>query len=569
MDRRPNWAKADYPKDATKKMKEIRWPEEYTTFEWPVEFEGKGFSWLTIAEHKKFEQDFPHLHSFLWNILHDYQQKHKKETVGQARKREISYSKFDAVVSQIATYLKNLWVFCTSFEGSCPGWLCFLSTKRMRAFHEYCRFRAGSPNTANNKAKYTQQVCEFLMAHVSCLRPFGGELWVVAQQAGHFRRLMKQQQQVKQIDRPSYQRLLKDGKAITAQQLKEVHATVFVKLRKSMEVWEDRVGLLSIQETHRISYNIQSWIQMLCHFKIGAQRQEVVLHMTRQNFKYDREIGCYVLRPDFKEKKLRKFVKELCFPPDCNPFFTFFIERVRPYLIQTNADPLALWLSFQSGNPQDPSALTRAVSKCCAKIIPGTNMTSLRWRHLLVTLSYLDDYIAGQSDQQKFLQVLANIQNHDVGTLMQYYNDANIHGQANALINRFNQDYLQSDQSNAAALQARRVMDQHFPPAEMDSEDEILEDLRSISEEEVIYSDKYRAQLVTGRQFKNGHLYYEVHWETREPTWERLSNLKQFLDLVEDYEVSFHNQIIATGSHPPKKRKKHSKTTPNKKKKNQ
>lgn len=375
---------------------------------------------------------------------------------------------------------------------------------------------------------------------------------------------MKQQQQVKQINKPSFRQLLKDGKAITSQQLKQVHATTFVKLRKSMEVWADRIALVSSTETHRICYNIQSWLQMVCHFKVGAQRQEVILHMTLNNFKYDRELKCFVLRPDFKEKKLRKLVNELCFPSDCTPFFRFFIDKVRPFLIQSDNEPIALWLSFQTGNPQDPAALTRAVAKCCAKIIPGTHMTSLRWRHLLVTLSYLDDYIAGHSDQQKFLQMLANVQNHDVGTLMQYYNDANINNQATALINRFNQDYLQTEESNQAVTQAQQLLGQD-DNSQYESADEVMQELESISDEDVIFSDKYRAQAVTGKVFKSGHIYYQIDWETRESTWERLPCLKQFLDLVEEYEVKLFNDISALSLSFEKKRKKHSHTSPNKK----
>jgi hypothetical protein len=68
-----------------------------------------------------------------------------------------------------------------------------------------------------------------LIAHVACLRDFAGELWIVAQQAGHFRKLMRQQQQVNQINRPNFEKLLRDGKAITAEQLKKVHATVSVR----------------------------------------------------------------------------------------------------------------------------------------------------------------------------------------------------------------------------------------------------------------------------------------------------------------------------------------------------
>lgn len=559
VDKRPNWAKASYPQNATLKLKESEWPREYTTFDWPAELEGKGFAWLTKDQHKRFEADFPFVLSYFWNVLHDYKQKHKPQTVTLARNRQISYNKFYSVVTQVATYLKNLWVFCMEFEGSCKGWLCFLSTKRMRAFHEYCRFRAGSPNTANNKAKYTQQVCQWLMANFPCLRPFGGELWIVSQQAGHFRRLMKQQQQVKQIDRPSFRRLLADGKAITAEQLKQVHATVFIKLNKSMEVWEDRIALLSPEETHRVCYNIQSWIQMLCHFKIGGQRQEVILHMTRNNFKYDPLLKCYVIRPDFKEKKLRKFVNALCFPPDCNPFFKFFLERVRPFLRQTDNDPLAIWLSFQSGLPQDPAALTRAVAKSCAKIIPGTHMTSLRWRHLLVTLAYLDEYLAGHANQQQFLQMLANVQNHDVGTLMQYYNDADVNNQATVLINQFNQDYLATDQSNVAAARARTLAGEQDSQDGADSADQVLDDLQSISEEEVIFSDRYRALSVSGKLFKSGHIYYQVQWETREPTWERLTCLKQFLDLIEQYEVKLISDISSLGHSGKKKRKKQQK----------
>lgn len=556
LDARPNWAKASYPQNATLKLKDINWPREYTTFDWPAENEGKSFPWLSKKQHKQFEADFPYLLTYFWNALHEYKQKHKRETVDFARTRQISHNKFYSVVTQAATYFKNLWAFCTEFEGSCPGWLCFLSTKRMRAFHEYCRYRAGSPNTANNKAKYSQKVCEWLMANVLCLRPFGGELWIVSQQAGHFRRLMRQQQQVKQIDRPSFRDLLSNGKAITAEQLKLVHATVFVKLNKSMEVWDDRIGLLSMPETHRICYNIQSWIQMLCHFKVGGQRQEVILHMSRKNFKFDKELQCYVIRPDFKEKKLRKLVTALAFPPDCNPFFKFFLERVRPYLKQTDDDPLAIWLSFQGGHPQDPAAMTRAVAKSCAKIIPGTHMTSLRWRHLLVTLAYLDEYLAGHADQQQFLQMLANVQNHDVGTLMQYYNDADVNRQAATLIQRFNQDYLVSERSNAAAASANLIAPQHDYDAALDSEDEVLVDLQSLSEEEVIFAERFRAQSITGKLIKNGHLYYQVEWETRDSTWERLPSLKQYLDLVEAYEIKLIADIEIALDTPSKKRKK-------------
>ncbi len=408
-----------------------------------------------------------------------------------------------------------------------------------------------------------------MLAEVECLRPFGGELWIVAQQAGHFRRLMKQQQQVSQIDRPCFDQLLADGKAITAQQLKEVHATTFIKLNKSIQAWDDTIGLASATDTHRICYNIQSWIQMLCHFKIGGQRQELIIHMTRDNFKFSNKKKCYIISPDFKEKKLRKFVKKIPFPADCNPFFKFFLEKVRPFLVQTDEDPLALWLGFQNGNPQDPSAMTRAVAKCCAKIIPGTHMTSLRWRHLLVTLAYLDEYMAGLGSQQQFLQMLANVQNHDVGTLMRYYNDADVNNQANTLINRFNEDYLATEQSNAAAAHARNAIGSHDDGSQLDSADEVLEDLQSMSEEEVIYSDKYRAQSISGKMYKNGHLYYQVQWETRDPTWERITSLKQFLDLVDQYEVKIYTELEAIVRASPKKRKRSGKNKANKKPKKQ
>jgi hypothetical protein len=567
VDRRPNWAKVSFPQGANLKLKEPDlWPQVYTNFDWPAELEGRKFAWLTVSEHRQFTGDFPHLLSYFWNVLHNYTQKHLRTTVTQARNRQISYHKFYSVVCQVSTYLKNLWSFCMDFEGRCPGWACFLSTKRMRAFHEYCRFRAGSPNTASNKAKYTQEICQFLIAHVACLRDFAGELWIVAQQAGHFRKLMRQQQQVNQINRPNFEKLLRDGKAITAEQLKKVHATVFVKLTKSMECWQDRIGLLSPPETLRVCYNFQTWLQMLCHFKVGGQRQEVIVHMTRENFKFDRELQCFVLRPNFKEKKIRKLVKELCFPRDCTPFFKFFLDKVRLHLIQTDDDPLAVWLSFAHGLPQCPSAMTRGIAKSCAKIIPGSRMTSLRWRHLLVTLAYLDDYIGGQADQQNFLEMLANLQNHDVGTLMRYYNDANISAQATVLINRFNQDFLQSEESNVAAARANDVMpgDQG---GDYDQADEVLDDLRSLSEEEVIYSDRYRAKVIAGKQLKNGHLYYLVEWETREPTWERLTSLKQYLDLVEAYEVKSNTEIEAVLANLSKKRKKHGKTKSNKRQK--
>lgn len=559
VDRRPNWAKVSYPEGANQKLKDGEWPEEYTTFRWPEDLQGKVFPWLTKAEHRQFEKDFPHLLSYLWNVLHNHKQKHTPATVQSARKREISYHKFSSVVCQHATYFKNLWKFCVDYEGSCPGWKCFLSTKRMRAFHEYCRFRAGSPNTANNKAKYTQEVCQFLMAHFTCLRPFSGELWIVSQQAGLFRRLMKQQQQVRQINKPNYQRLLRDGKTITAEQLKRVHATVFINLKKSMEKWDDTIGLLSMEKTRKVCGNIQTWLQMLCHFKVGGQRQEVILHMTRVNFTFDEDLQTYVLRPNFREKKIRKLVNELIFPADCNPFFRFFVAKVRPYLLQTDDDPLALWLSISNGNPQDPSAMTRGIAKSCAKIIPGTHMTSLRWRHLLVTLAYLDDYLAGHSTQQNFLEMLANIQNHDVGTLMQYYNDANVNLQAAVLINRFNQDYLQSDASNVAAVAANDIMPATNHNVSSDSEDEIMDDLRSISDEDVIYSDRYRAQEISGKQIRNGHIEYEVQWETRTPTWERITNLKQYLDLVEQCELRMHNEINAVLAVTGTKRKRASK----------
>lgn len=568
-DHRPNWAKASYPANATKKICVETWPREYTSFQWPEEEEGKRFSWLTVAETRRFDGCFVHLRSFLWNVLHDYQQKHKKSTVTEAKNRQISPHKFYSAVEQMATYFRNLWTFCIKFEGNCPGWLTFLSAKRMRAFHEYCRFRAGSPNTANNKAKYTQQVCEWLLANVPCLHPFGGELWIVGQQAGHFRRLMKQQQQVKLIDRPTFRERVKNGKAITAEQLKMVHATVFTKLRKSMEVWNERVGLLPNHEVHKIAYKIQGWLQMICHFKIGAQRQEVIIHMTRKNFTYDRERQCYILKPDFKEKRLRKFVNEMCFPADCNPFFKFFLERVRMFLRRTDVDPDAIWLSYAAGLPQDPSAMTTAISSCCSKIIPGSHMTSRNWRHLLITLAYLDDYLAGHSDQQKFLSLLANVQNHDVSTLMHYYNDADINKQADQLINSFNRDYLQTEQSIGEANLAKKMFSSESDAEnERDSEDEILDDLQSMSDEETIYSDRYRAVGIKGKMFQNGKLLYWVQWEKRDPTWEKLTNLKHYLNLVEDYEVDCFETNLALANLEKKNDQKKRKRPPKKPREN-
>jgi hypothetical protein len=166
----------------------------------------------------------------------------------------------------------------------------------------------------------------------------------------------------------------------------------------------------------------------------------------------------------------------------------------------------------------------------------------------------------------KLLGMLANLQNHDVGTLMRYYNDANISAQATVLINRFNQDFLQSEESNVAAARANDVMPGDRG-GDYDQADEVLDDLRSMSEEEVIYSDRYRAEVIAGKQLKNGHLYYLVEWETREPTWERLTSLKQYLDLVEAYEVKSNTEIEAVLANLSKKRKKHGKTKSNKRQK--
>jgi hypothetical protein len=306
---------------------------------------------------------------------------------------------------------------------------------------------------------------------------------------------------------------------------------------------------------------------MLCHFKVGGQRQEVIVHMTRENFKFDRELQCFVLRPNFKEKKIRKLVKELCFPRDCTPFFKFFLDKVRLHLIQTDDDPLAVWLSFAHGLPQCPSAMTRGIAKSCAKIIPGSRMTSLPLETLARYLGLLGRLYWRPGRPTKLLgnaRKPAKPRSRNFDEILQRCQ----HQRPSHCLDQSVQSRFPSVRENPTLRQhdANDVMpgDQG---GDYDQADEVLDDLRSLSEEEVIYSDRYRAEVIAGKQLKNGHLYYLVEWETREPTWERLTSLKQYLDLVEAYEVKSNTEIEAVLANLSKKRKKHGKTKSNKRQK--
>jgi hypothetical protein len=90
-----------------------------------------------------------------------------------------------------------------------------------------------------------------------------------------------------------------------------------------------------------------------------------------------------------------------------------------------------------------------------------------------------------------------------------------------------------------------------------------------MSEEETIFSDRYLAVAVKGKMWRNGKLCYWVHWESRPPTWEKITCLKQHLDLVHDYELAVYNEnesILKQLEEAEKKDKKRKRVEKGKKK---
>lgn len=223
-------------------------------------------------------------------------------------------------------------VFCNNEEPFITGWELLLSKPRVEAFLRYCEWRGNSAHSLCNKAKLLQQVMVFLQMEVPLFRLVAYDVWLIHQWLGTKRYGWKHRAQFERSqNKKSFEQLLAEGKAMTAQELKSFHESIYKTLLQIMETWNN----LDNKEKRDKFFDFQSCLLILSHIKIAAQRQGSIINFSMENFKFNEKNGRYTVKFDFREKKAREHTTLLSFPKDTNPFWNFFLQIARPWFLES------------------------------------------------------------------------------------------------------------------------------------------------------------------------------------------------------------------------------------------
>jgi hypothetical protein len=117
----------------------------------------------------------------------------------------------------------------------------------------------------------------------------------------------------------SFNQLVEEGKAMTAEELRAFHASVYRKMEEIIGNWNSIEN--DVKQKREKFMDFQACLLILCHFKIAAQRQGAIALFTTENIQCCSENNRYCVEFDFKEKKVREGPQKLYFPEDKNPFW--------------------------------------------------------------------------------------------------------------------------------------------------------------------------------------------------------------------------------------------------------
>lgn len=134
-------------------------------------------------------------------------------------------------------------------------------------------------------------------------------------------------------------------------------------------------------------------LKTLCHFIMGGNigvRRQVVAKMTIDNTTFNRNTNIWTLIPDFSEKRARGPIKfylsfrnprleasarNLHFPSLITPYFSFYVDEIRPFLVGFNETIRALWVNLQ-GNFDDANTMASHLLTVEKHLADGLNMKS-------------------------------------------------------------------------------------------------------------------------------------------------------------------------------------------------
>jgi hypothetical protein len=94
---------------------------------------------------------------------------------------------------------------------------------------------------------------------------------------------------------------------LTPEELKTLIQKVSQNLNETIQTWDT---LVTFREKKMTAMTYQTDLLILCHLKIGAQRQECISLFSTENIIFNPQTVTFLFRPNFKEKALRKEVLE-------------------------------------------------------------------------------------------------------------------------------------------------------------------------------------------------------------------------------------------------------------------
>jgi hypothetical protein len=340
---------------------------------------------------------------------------------------------------------------------------------------------------------------------VEAFLPFQRDLFSKILALGRYRTTYRAKARLERVvSRKSFQELVNEGKRLTKEELKLIHAQCYIQLSNLIKQWKSEKDLGSCNTKNnrnsrtdndnnhmlRTAYDYQDFMILLCHFKLGTQRNEAISWFDIRNVRFNNVERRFEVKFDFLEKRPRHDASTVGFPRDMNPFWEFFLQTVRPFIVAYAAekkDIVQLWISrgtkknqsllslpSLSAVPLSGNMVSCAVKQEVHKLVSKKNISTLEWRHTLVSLFVIEKHMAKYRKLYDFGDALAKLQNHDKSTLLKYYLDIN-YDEVTALIEQINEDLIETKESRLASKQASESINPY--PKEDDDENCINEDV--------------------------------------------------------------------------------------------
>jgi hypothetical protein len=213
----------------------------------------------------------------------------------------------------------------------------------------------------------------------------------------------------------------------------------------------------------------------------------------------------------------------------------------------------------RKGFVKENKGIWSAVTSMCKKLTSVKRVGSLDWRHLIITLLHVENLIDKYGQRQNFINEITRVQNHDVSSLMKFYNNYNFEKEALQLIDNINEDLIVTESSLKATKRTTKKLEKLLSSnlssssgnnnnSNNDNDNDSDSDNDSNNgngdddnDENKNTGNKFKVEAILGKRHnekKFGREEYLIKWKgfpRSESTWEPLTNLTECLQMVTEF----------------------------------